>query len=331
MKYNNSKKYSIRFRVDDKNEPFDLLIKHTNEEWYKAKHSEKTKDEVNFLNSIKVDSCPYCGSAATIKFGKNKLKVQRYKCNSCGKRFLPLTGTIFDSSKIPISEWLEFFIHLCEFHSISSSSRDNRNAIITGSYRLKKIFLVLSDYQKNTLLKGKVYIDETFINVEKKNQIIVNGKKLRGISRSKIGIACGVSSNSCFMFSYNTSKLSIHAVKKYYYPHIDDGCILIHDEEKAHIYLSENLAKKDFVYNSLYLKKLSDKDNPLEPINKLHRERKLFLKRHVNFKVGTIQDWLNLFVFIITGPTNVYDKFKKLINIALNTKKRLFFRDFIKK
>jgi hypothetical protein len=35
---------------------------------------------------------------------------------------------VFDSRKIMISEWMEFLIHLFEFHSLVSSSRDNRNA-----------------------------------------------------------------------------------------------------------------------------------------------------------------------------------------------------------
>ncbi|MDY4783006.1 MAG: hypothetical protein SO286_05065, partial [Candidatus Enterosoma sp.] len=50
------------------------------------------------------------------------------RCLDCGKAFSPLTGTVFDSHKIPISEWSEYVMHLFEFHSLSSSARDKRNA-----------------------------------------------------------------------------------------------------------------------------------------------------------------------------------------------------------
>ena len=35
---------------------------------------------------------------------------------------LPLTGTVFDVHKIPVSEWIEYMIHLFEFHFLSSSA-----------------------------------------------------------------------------------------------------------------------------------------------------------------------------------------------------------------
>ena len=48
--------------------------------------------------------------------------TRRYRCLDCGKAFSPLTGTVFDVHKIPISEWIEYMIHLFEFHSLSSSA-----------------------------------------------------------------------------------------------------------------------------------------------------------------------------------------------------------------
>ena len=48
--------------------------------------------------------------------------TRRYRCLDCGKAFSPLTGTVFDAHKIPISEWIEYMIHLFDFHSLSSSA-----------------------------------------------------------------------------------------------------------------------------------------------------------------------------------------------------------------
>ena len=54
-----------------------------------------------------------------------------------------LTNTIFDSKKIPISEWIEYLLHLFEFHPINSTAYDNRNSPTTGKYWLIKTFEVL--------------------------------------------------------------------------------------------------------------------------------------------------------------------------------------------
>ena len=79
-------------------------------------------------------------SKSFIKYGKDGNGINRFKCKNCGSTFNNLTNTIFDSHKIPISEWFEYLIHLFEFHSIKSSSRDNKNANSTGKYWLTKVF-----------------------------------------------------------------------------------------------------------------------------------------------------------------------------------------------
>lgn len=55
------------------------------------------------------------------KLGDYGNGIRRYRCLYCGKAFSPLPGTVFDAHKIPISEWIEYMIHLFEFHSLSSS------------------------------------------------------------------------------------------------------------------------------------------------------------------------------------------------------------------
>lgn len=131
MKNNNNNSLwgnSLRFlpwsKKDDLTEIEKLLLS-TNEKWYIAKHSSNI-NEINFLNNIKIDRCRKCGSPNIVKNGFYKSKLQKFHCKVCGKNFSPITNTIFDSRKIPISEWLEYIIHLLEFHSVKSSSRDNK-------------------------------------------------------------------------------------------------------------------------------------------------------------------------------------------------------------
>ena len=110
--------------------------------------------------------CHHWHSQDFIKYGKYKNGITKYKCKECNSVFNNLTNTIFDSHKIPISEWFEFLLHLFEFHSIKSSSRDNKNANSTGKYWLSKIFEILKDYQNDFVLFGDIVFDETFFTVE---------------------------------------------------------------------------------------------------------------------------------------------------------------------
>ena len=106
----------------------------TKSEWYAAKHGKPSPAELRLANDISVSRCPRCGGARFKMSGHYANGTRRYRCSDCKRAFLPLTGTVFDAHKIPISEWIEYMIHLFEFHSVASAARDNTNAKSTGEY-----------------------------------------------------------------------------------------------------------------------------------------------------------------------------------------------------
>ena len=220
---------------------FGELINATLDEWYLAKHPDLTNLEVKLNNALEIKICPYCNSVHIVKNGKNNNGVQRYKCLDCNKRFLPLTGTIFDSHKIPISECIEFVIHLFEFHSLNLSSRDNRNAESTGRYWLPKIFEALKGYQDNIRLSGDIYIDEMYLPCIKSKVIKKNGKKLRGISKNKYCIATATDGKRVIFIYEGKDKPSINKTIKAYASHIEEGSHIISDSEKSYSALIEKL------------------------------------------------------------------------------------------
>lgn len=60
--------------------------------------------------------CPRCGGDSPYKLtprasGKNPARQGLYKCRACRKQFSSTTGTIFESSHVPVSKWL-LAIHL---------------------------------------------------------------------------------------------------------------------------------------------------------------------------------------------------------------------------
>jgi len=81
------------------------LVSSTMDEWYGAKHRRPSKEEIAFVNSVPVGRCPYCGCAGVTREGRREDGTSVFHCKACKRRFGPLTGTLFDSHKIPVSEW----------------------------------------------------------------------------------------------------------------------------------------------------------------------------------------------------------------------------------
>lgn len=240
-------------------------------EWYEAKHRTASINEVAFINSVPITKCHWCGSEHSHKNGTNDIGIQRYECAECGVGFNPLSNTIFDSRKIPISEWIEYLLHLFEFHSIRSSAYDNRNASSTGKYWLIKVFRILKGIQNNVVLQGTIVLDETYLPVIKSKEVIKDGKKLRGISKNKIGVACAKDDKgNLILIATGTSKPSKKSTWEAYGSHIKAGSKIIHDDEHSHSILVERLNLESEVYPSSETKGLEDEDNPLKLINEIH-------------------------------------------------------------
>ena len=217
-----------------------LLVENTVQEWYNAKHAASSVSEIDFINSLDIKQCPFCGSHDFTKYGHKKDGTQRYICKGCGKRFTALTNTIFDSKKIPISEWIEYLLHLFEFHSINSTAYDDRNSPTIGKYWLIKTFEVLKGIQDDVVVDGIVYLDETYFTKTKSKLATKDGKKLRGISRNKIGVGVACNETKSIFIVTGTAKPSRKSTKKTYSKHIARSSILVHDDEHSHSILMKN-------------------------------------------------------------------------------------------
>lgn len=308
------------------------LISSTIQEWYEAKHRRVSPDEVVLTNSIMIRSCPYCGSERFICSGHYGDGIQRYQCKTCGRRFSPLTNTIFEDKKIPISEWIEYLLHLFEFHSIRSSARDNRNAESTGKYWLIKVFTVLRDIQKDVMLEGTIYLDEMYFPVIKRDTVTKDGKKLRGISRNKIGVAVAFDDKGHYVLAVEyTSKPSDKSTWTALGSHIKRKSHIIHDGERSHGILIRELELTSEVYPTEVTKDLDDSENPLYSINHIHYLAKRFMREHGGYDRDNLQDWMNLIWFILSKPDNRYEKVSKFIDLAISSPLRVKYRDVMSK
>ena len=138
------------------------LAEETITEWFNEKRRARSGAGVAFVNSVVPESCPHCGPARIRKdgFGK-RAGIRVYECLApgCGRRFGPLTGTVFGSKKMPISETIEFLCHLFQFHSSTSSAESNMNADSTGLYRVAKLFLAVDGIQEGIVFGGRARLE----------------------------------------------------------------------------------------------------------------------------------------------------------------------------
>ena len=120
-----------------------------------------------------------------------------------------------------------------------------------------------------------------------------------------------------------SQKCSFEAFKD----HIKPGSTLIHDKEKTHKKLVDKLNLKSICYSSSELKGMADSENPLDPVNRIHCLLKMFLNAHSGFSRDDLQNYLNLYSFVINPPTDHLEKVEKIINLVFENPKSLKYRE----
>jgi len=284
--------------------------------------------ETEMINEYVPAKCPFCES---MKFKRNGYsnEIQRYMCANCGKTFLPTTGTIFDDHKISISEWIEYCLNVFRHVSLTAGSWNNKNAFTTSRYWLQKLFSTLGNVQDNIVLTDKIWLDETFYSVRSEDIIRKeNGDKLRGLSQNQICIGVATDKIHTLFIVEGNGKPSQKKTFEAFRNRIEPGAVLIHDKESAHRKLVKELSLKSVSYASKDLKKLPDKDNPMNPVNRSHAILKKFLNSHNGFNRDNIQGYLNLFAFVTNPPADLLEKVELVIEMAFKNPKTLRYREF---
>lgn len=116
-------------------------------------------------------ACPRCGGDAPYKLnpkasGKNPARQGLYKCRACKRQFSSTTGTIFESSHVPVSKWL-LAIHLLSA-SKKGMSAHQLHRMLGVTYRAAWFMAMRLRHamvEDGTLSKltGTVEVDETYV------------------------------------------------------------------------------------------------------------------------------------------------------------------------
>jgi transposase-like protein len=308
--------------------PTQAYIRERHKEHYHNHHKPlKDDDETKLINKRIPSECRLCKSTDFKRYGFNENGIQIYKCRSCGHKFTVLTNTIFDSHKIPISEWIEFLYNLFSFVSLNAGSWNNKNAFTTSKYWLEKVFILVKAYQNSVILKDRVVLDETFYPLQSSELVVVEGKKLRGLSRNQICIGVACDSEHVFCVLEGNGKPSQKKTFEAFKDHIVKNSTLVHDKEQAHKKLVDALDLTSETYAADQIKKLKDADNPLQRVNRIHFFLKRFLSAHTGFKREEIEGFINLFSFVMNPPEDKLEKVGILLDLGLECAQILRFRD----
>ena len=326
----NQSRYKTPWDKEEKTSPLESFIRDSYHRKYHERHPILAEtDEAELLNSYILDKCRFCDSDRIQQYGYTKNGIQRYKCNDCGRTFTVTAGTIFQDHTISVSEWIEFCLNIISYESYSATSRNNRNSNNTTYYWIDKICKLLIHFQDDILLRDTVYLDETFIPVlQSQLKRKADGTLYRGLSRNQmcIGIACDISGHIYCKYE-GKGKPSEYKTRKTFIKHIQPCSTLIHDLEKSHRVLVDQLALESITYDSNVIKNLEDADNPLEPINRQCFFLQTFMTSHEGFNRKDLPDLLNLYAFIQNTPGDNLAKVMVLLDKALTTKATLKYRN----
>ena len=239
----------------------------------------KDVDEASLINSFVPSKCIYCGSERLKRDGFDDNGIQRLKCRDCGRKSKPTTGTVFDSQRIPASEWIELILNLFRYLSINAMSWNNKNAFTTSKHWMEKLFLTFDGFQESIVLEGQAWIGETYYSVLLRDRARgKDGKFLPWFSRNKICIGVATDGKNIVCIIEGKGKPTAKGSCSTLSSHIKPGSTLVHDKESTHGMLVEKLGIVSEGYASAELKDHSGKDNPLDPVNRVHDLLKKFLK-----------------------------------------------------
>jgi transposase-like protein len=83
--------------------------------------------------------CPECGSRR-IYTVKDKLKIKKYTCKDCLRRFSDISQTLFQKTRTPLAKWIEAFQMFQK--NPSTTARKLKNDLIisyTAARRIRRI------------------------------------------------------------------------------------------------------------------------------------------------------------------------------------------------
>lgn len=158
-----------------------------------------------------------------------------------------------------------------------------------------KIFATVHGYQEKLILHDRIWIDETYIFDS--TVLHEDGyKRKRGLSKDQICIVVAIDTRgNAYAVICGHGKPSGSRIYNGLKDHIEAGSTIVHDGEKVHNKLINELKCSSEVYkadnSAEYLKQMALINNPCAWL-------KRYLYRFIGMKITYLQEYLNWFVYL---------------------------------
>lgn len=132
--------------------------------------------------------CGHCGSTNT--HVTTNRKPQPYRCRDCRKYFSVRTGTLLESSRIPLRKWaIAIYLCLTNLKGVSSMKlhRDLGVTQKTAWFMIHRIREAWLGDGGSDDFGGPVEVDETFVGGKRANMSKAKRKELAGTGRGAVG------------------------------------------------------------------------------------------------------------------------------------------------
>ncbi|WP_204212405.1 IS1595 family transposase [Collinsella sp. An271] len=240
--------------------------------------------------------CPRCGSGPAWGDGFEPSGVRRWRRPSCGARFTSLTGTVLEGCRKPLATWVSF-IRLALFAvPLDACAEMCRISHHTAWEWRHRLFAAVDGYQDRIVLRGRVWVDETYVNDTDLSHGYGQARK-RGLSKQKVCIAVGIDARKePVAVVCGHGKPSSARIRRAMGAHVAKGATLVHDRERAHNVLVRENSLEDESYKAdvrdpAYLEAMA-------LVNNLCSWIKRYLWRFTGMDPKNLQSYLNLYVYL---------------------------------
>lgn len=239
--------------------------------------------------------CPACGGESR-KDGRAPSGVRRRRCKACGHRFTALAGTVLENCKKDLATWVDFVRLMCFNVPLDAAAEICRITHQTAWEWRHRVFATVDGYQDRIVLRGRVWIDETYVNDTDLTHGYGEARK-RGLSKQKVCIAVGIDARkNPYAVACGHGKVSSKRAREAFGGHIAEGATVVHDRERAHNgVISEagagSESYKADVRDPEYLANMA-------MVNNLCSWLKRYLWRFTGMGMENLQSYLNWYVYL---------------------------------
>lgn len=241
-------------------------------------------------------ACPGCGREVPWRDGSSRGGRARFRCPACGRRFNPLSGTIFANAKLPLHKIMRVVEVMCLNASLRLIELTCGVSHSTAFLWRHKVFSTVGGWQDRVVLSGRVWIDEMYF-ADTAAPRPEAGRRRRGLSRDKVCVVVAIDSwgRALALVSEN-GKPSTARINAALRGHIKEGSTLVHDCEKAHNALVRKLGLVDERYKAdpsdpVYLEQMA-------LVNHLCAWIRRYVDRFACMRSENLQAYLDWFIYL---------------------------------